>query len=368
MTEPGGLAAARPSPAAQERLDHLRALLEARGLTGVVITFQPTLSWLFGGRFHVNVASEQGLAAVLVDGGRVACLVNNIEAVRLAEEEGLFADEWLVVPWYDEAERRRRLAAWLQRPGVVEEAAVADDLRRLRARLDDAARRALSALALDAARAVEEAGRSLQPEDPEWAAAAAIARGCLAVGAEPVVLLAAGARRALRHRHPVPTGDLIGPWAILSVGARRGGLVASVTRMVGFAPVPEEILAKHRAVIRVDARMLRASVPGATLAEVFECAKGAYAEVGHPEEWRAHHQGGLAGYQSRERRADPAADEVLTEGQAVAWNPTIAGVKSEDTALVAPEGARVLSDTGAWPMEMVDVDGWGILRPALWVR
>ncbi|SFU78320.1 M24 family metallopeptidase [Alicyclobacillus macrosporangiidus] len=352
----------------QTRLERLRTALAARGVQGVVVTSQATLAWLFGGRFHVNVASESGLAAVLVDPARVACLVNNIEARRLEEEEGLVADEWHVFPWYDEAERQRRLSAWLARPGVVAEAEVAADIRALRAQLDEEAQAALRALARDAATAVEEACRALQPGDPEWAAAAGMAQRCLASGAEPLVLLVAGADRAARHRHPLPTGSAVGSCALLSIGARRAGLVASVTRMVAFGLVSDELRARHDAVVRVDAAMLAASRPGATLAEVFQAAQAAYRAVGFPDEWRHHHQGGLAGYQSRERRADPTADEVLQAGQAVAWNPTIAGVKSEDTALIGPDGIEILSDTGRWPTIAVETGASRIARPALWVR
>ena len=35
--------------------------------------------------------------------------------------------------------------------------------------------------------------------------------------------------------------------------------------------------------------------------------------------------------------------------QAFAWNPSIAGTKSEDTILVGPEGNEILSSTGNWP-------------------
>jgi antitoxin VapB len=57
----------------------------------------------------------------------------------------------------------------------------------------------------------------------------------------------------------------------------------------------------------------------------------------------------------------------------VAWNPTITGVKSEDTVLVGEDGPEVLTRTGAWPQVTVDLDDrddgpWSIDRPALLVR
>jgi hypothetical protein len=43
---------------------------------------------------------------------------------------------------------------------------------------------------------------------------------------------------------------------------------------------------------------------------------------------------------------------------AYAWNPTVAGAKSEDTVLVTDEGFETLTETGEWPTRAVD-SVWG---------
>ena len=64
---------------------------------------------------------------------------------------------------------------------------------------------------------------------------------------------------------------------------------------------------------------------------------------GFPDEWRDHHQGGSIGYQPRERVALPGDTTVIEAGMALAWNPSIAGVKAEDTIVIVDGVARTVT-------------------------
>ena len=76
----------------------------------------------------------------------------------------------------------------------------------------------------------------------------------------------------------------------------------------------------------------------------------AYERAGFPEEWRRHHQGGLTGYKGREVFATPGDTTPLATSCAVAWNPSITGgAKSEDTALVGPDGIEIVTATPGLP-------------------
>ena len=108
--------------------------------------------------------------------------------------------------------------------------------------------------------------------------------------------------------------------------------------------------------------MLRASEPGSTLGDVFAVAAARYADLGFPEEWRFHHQGGLTGYSGREAFAVPGDSTRIPGAAAVAWNPSITGGgKSEDTALVSADGVEVISRTPDLPEWEFD----GVVRPAI---
>ena len=81
----------------------------------------------------------------------------------------------------------------------------------------------------------------------------------------------------------------------------------------------------------------------------------AYAEIGGAEAFEQHHQGGIAGYRSREVLALPGDKTLLQQGMAVAWNPSLAGAKAEDTFLLAERGIENLTVDANWPS--IDVNG-----------
>jgi antitoxin VapB len=107
----------------------------------------------------------------------------------------------------------------------------------------------------------------------------------------------------------------------------------------------------------VDAALMGATRPGATLGEIFAVCQKVYADAGFPDEWKLHHQGGLTGYQGRENRATPGSSTRVLPNQAYAWNPSIAGTKSEDTILVLPDRTEIISATGQWPMKGYSAGG-----------
>lgn len=200
----------------------------------------------------------------------------------------------------------------------------------------------------DTAAAFVETLATLRPEMDELEAAGELARHLHALGFTTPVVLVGGEQRAPVHRHPLPTQQPIGRFALLAVTAEREGLHVSMTRIVSFGRPPTELVERVRAAAEVDAAVLAASRPGTTLAELFEVLERAYERHGFPGEWRLHHQGGLTGYRGREVFATPGAATVLPPASAVAWNPSATGGgKSEDTALVTGEGVEVITRTPA---------------------
>jgi Xaa-Pro dipeptidase len=78
---------------------------------------------------------------------------------------------------------------------------------------------------------------------------------------------------------------------------------------------------------------------------VFEDCRRLYAQVGYPDEWQLHHQGGSTGYRSREVIATPHTHDLIQVNQAFAWNPSITGAKAEETFVLTEAGPEVV--TGA---------------------
>jgi Xaa-Pro dipeptidase len=136
-----------------------------------------------------------------------------------------------------------------------------------------------------------------------------------------------------------------------------------MTRVVSFGPAPTELRERIFAAVKVDAAVLAASRPGATVGELFDVLACSCAELGLPGEWRLHHQGGLTGYAGREVFATPGDPTILPPACAVTWNPSVTGGgKSEDTALVTENGVDVITRTRELP-ELPTAAG--IARPAI---
>ena len=155
---------------------------------------------------------------------------------------------------------------------------------------------------------------------------------------------------------------------MVALTGRRHGLHISLTRMVSFGPPNSDLMARHRAVAAVDARLNLESKAGASLGTVMGKGIEQYSSEGFPGEWELHHQGGLTGYAGREIFATSRSEYRLKHDQVLTWNPSITGTKSEDTVLLTENGPEVLTRTGDWPELEMDLSVGSFLRPSILIR
>ncbi|MBI2914483.1 MAG: M24 family metallopeptidase [Firmicutes bacterium] len=365
----------------RERQDELKdkrarvtRLLDEKKLDAVLVSSRANFAWLTcGGDDRVAANTECGVATIIASRDSLKVFTTNIEAQRLMDEElGGEGFEVVAVPWHeDRGDHLRRLVEGLKLgadvpfPGALD---VGADLGRLRRSLLPAEVARYREVGRSAAQALESACLGVRPGLTEFDAAAKLDAELLKRGLVPNVTLVASDERIRLYRHPIPTVKAIERYVMLVTCAYRWGLVAAATRIVSFGKLPPELRMKHDAVVRVDASMMAATLPGRPAASVFERAVRAYEEVGFPEEWRLHHQGGATGYANREYVATPACKETIADRQAFAWNPSITGTKSEDT-IVLNEGRPEVITCGSqdWPLVDVSVDGTVIRRPDILV-
>jgi antitoxin VapB len=218
-------------------------------------------------------------------------------------------------------------------------------------------------LGRDAGEAVGEFAKGLEPGETESEVARRLDDSLAARGIHSVVTLVAADERIGKFRHPVPTSRAWERVLMLVTCARRGGLIASLTRIVCAGTVPEELRRRTRGVARVNARLLAATRPGAVGSELFKTIAAAYAEEGFAGEERLHHQGGACGYRTRDWVAHPASAETVQSEQAFAWNPSITGTKAEETCVASGDGVEILTTSPAWPQIPTRFDGREYLSP-----
>ena len=363
-------------PRLSARRRRLHAYLDREGLEAVWFARPNSFAWLTGASNVVDRDGPIGIAAAgydRTDGFRV--VTDSIEADRLREECLPAAFTVEADPWYE-----RSLAAAVGERSATPAAAdfAAPGLDRvdpsaLRQPLTDADIVAYRTLGSEVAESVETVCRECRPADTERAVAADVRRALESRGIAAPVVLVGGAERAQRYRHYTPTTAELGAYALVSVTAQRGGLYASATRTVAFE-APEWLAERHRAAATVEASALaatqRVGSEGGTAGDVFAAIQSAYAAVDWPEEWQNHHQGGAAGFAGREWIARPTSEAHVALPMAYAWNPTVAGAKSEGTVLVDGETIEPLTTTGEWPTVSVTAvgDERAFTRPGILYR
>lgn len=354
-----------------DKVERLRALLEERALGAIRLRRVSSFAWATGGADSaINTASDHGVGELVVTRDRRYLVTTNIEAPRFAEEDRLVEQGWEPVAgrWHQGGDPAAAVTAGLAvgadgpLAGAVD---LAGAVAALRAHLVPAERERFRELSRRSAAAMDAAVRAIRPGMSEWQIAALLAGESARHGVWPVVDLVATDERIRRFRHPLPVDKRLERHAMLVLCGRKWGLVCSLTRFVHFGALPADLRARQEAVAAVDATFIAATRPGARVRDVFARALAAYRATGFAEEWTLHHQGGAAGYEPREYVARPDSDQLVADGQAFAWNPSITGTKSEDTVLVAGADSEIMTAIAGWPTVEAAVDGRAWARPAV---
>lgn len=354
-----------------EKKQRLDAFLERQDLDALFLSQVANFAWLTGGMEPVvMINSDRAEAGLLVSREKRYVICNSIEYPRLRDEDRLEDQgyEFHVSPWYqgmprfDGLVQGKRWASDWPIPGVQDLSA---EIARLRFQLTPPEIERYRRVGFDSGQAIERAAHLVRPGMSEVQIAGLMAAQALDAGITPIMLLVGTDERIFRFRHPIPTQKQLEHYAMLAICGRRWGLVTSATRFVHFGPLPEELKHKQEACAFVDATFNAATTVGRRVSEVFQRAMDAYAERGFPGEWQKHNQGGSAGYMSRDYEGTPTCDEIVLAEQAFAWNPSITGIKSEDTMIVHPDGAEFITVTREWPSLPVNLDDRTWERPAI---
>ncbi len=354
----------------------IRDFMAEQGVDTLLLQKVSSFAWATdGAASYVSTAAENGEASLLFTPDKRYVITNNIEALRLTKEERLQEKGWEVLAkdWYQERDLVTELnqGSRFGADGSYGDAVdLSNQLARIRVNLTPEEGDRLREVGAVCARAMEAVAVQIRPGMTDFQIAALLGKEMQSEAVYPIVQQVAVDERSLSIRHAIPAGRTLAKYAVIALCGRRDGLVASMTRSVHLGPIPEQLAVKHQQTGGVDAALIAATRPGAVLKDVFAQAQQAYADAGYPDEWRHHHQGGTAGYEPREYLGSPTATEVVGEGQAFAWNPTIAGntiagAKSEDTILVGKDTNEVITRTNGWPMLTYEIDGRTIERPGI---
>lgn len=355
-----------------EKLRRIRGLLREQKLSGIYLKKHANFAWITGGQTNViNITSDLGAVGILVTESNVFAVSNSIEAPRLEREAQLPAlgFELRPFPWWEDREVKsvRELGGGALGAdfGFPEASDVSGAVNALRYELTPWEVERYREQGRLSAQILEEVVAGIRPGETESAVVGRLAERLWAHRMDFAIAFCAADDRIRLFRHPISTGAKVERRAMVSVNTRRGGLIVSLTRFVQFGRVPEELARKYRDNVSIDCTMMAATIPGRPALEAFEAGLAQYRALGYPEEYKLHHQGGSIGYQPRDYRVTFGMTEIVRENQGFAWNPSITGVKSEDTMLATSAGPELLSEPVTFPVLTVEAGGRTFRRPAI---
>jgi len=320
------------------KVSSLREELKKQNLDAVILRRVDWLAWaLCGARTHVLLSSERAIASlVCTRDGRVELWTDEIEANRLRDEEVPQGIEIRARPWINaEPKLVGRVASDLPQG---EERALPLEFRNLRLVLHSAEQDRLRAICLHTSRAVEEALDLVSPRWTENRVAAEAAKSLWQRGLEPALIMVAGESRLSKYRHPLATNARVASRVMLVVCARAFGLYANLTRFRFFSSMSESEADGMSVLKEIEELAWRMSAQGETLDSIYSSIKNQYKQSGFTDQIERHHQGGITGYLAREEIARPGIKIHVQPGMALAFNPSLTGLKREETVLVHPGG------------------------------
>lgn len=354
-----------------EKRQRIEMLLDQHSLDAVYLSQVANFAWLTAGLEPVvMINSERAEAGLLVTHNKQYVVCNSIEYPRLREEDRLEDQgyEFHVTPWYDGTPRFDELVhglRWASDWPLPDVPDLSTEISRLRFQLTPQEISRYRWLGHHTGQAIEDAAQSVRPGMSEVQIAGLIATKALDHGIMPILLLVGVDERISHFRHPVPTQRKLEKYAMLVICGRRWGLVASATRFVHFGHLPSDLERKQEACAYVDAAFNSATVVDRQVSDVFREGVEAYTKMGFSGEWQKHNQGGAAGYMSRDYDGTLTCNETVMAEQGFAWNPSITGIKSEDTMIVHEDECEFITVTGDWPFQTVELDNRKWERPAI---
>jgi len=357
----------------KEKERRVREFLRSKGLRALLLKRQANFSWMTcGGLNLVGITTEVGATSLLITENSKFVISNNIEAPRMIDEEDLEKQGFVIrtFSWYEDQEvsMLRELAG----EGPIgcdvpfqNAIVLTEEIARLRYSLTPEEQERYWWLGEKVSQALEKTLIDTRKGEKESEVVGRLCKEIWKDRIDPITLMAAADDRVFKFRHPIPTERKIEKYLMVSVNARKWGLIVSLTRFVHFGKLPEELREKYEANVFIDCTFMAHTRPGIPAREIFQKGIDAYQQRGYPEEWKLHHQGGSIGYTGRDYRANFKAPDLVQENQAFTWNPSITGTKSEDTILATTKGPVMITRPILYPTLSMIVAGVSFTRPAI---
>jgi Xaa-Pro aminopeptidase len=344
------------------------ALLQDAGCDGLLVTDPENFAWLTSGATVRGALDPDELPCLYFSPEGRWLLSSNVDSQRTFDEEmdelGFQLKEW---PWHWGREQLladlcqgRRLAC--DRP-LRDWKPVGDVLRKARRALtvyEQACYRALGAIV---GHALEATCRTMPAGITEREVAGQLSHRLVHRGAQVVTVGVAADGRSRLYRQFGFTATAITKYALLTVAARKYGLVATASRAVAFGEPDPQVRQEQEAVCKIGATYLASTWPDALPSQILGAGRRVYQISGFEHEWRHCPQGHVTGRSAVELALTPATEELFQAGWAVTWRISAGAASGCDTFLITDKGPELLTPTEVWPLKRIRIQGADFLRP-----
>lgn len=234
-----------------QRIQPLRELMKTKGLDAFVLRRNPNLAWAIAGRAHVPTTIDMACFDLIITQDDATAITNVVEAPRLIAEELPTEISVKTIKWFEGRDPLLPTGAKVgcDQPGA-DRIDLGVEVEMIRASLIESDLARFKEICVDAAVALGNAMKQAESTDREIDVAGLITHSLWQADLEIAFLGVAGEERVNKFRHPLPTDAVVGNRVSASICAKRKGLIASVTRIVTFGSVTDQMVSDYTSIFK----------------------------------------------------------------------------------------------------------------------
>jgi len=358
---------------AAKKRDKVRAWLDKRGLDGVILSTADNFAWITGGgNSRVINDGDGGVGHIVITRDKHYLVALYMDAERLLTDmvpgQGY---ELVTMFWYEGDERVRARSLAGKKVGADTAVAgteyVNSEIVNMQWPLTDLELDRYYWLGKQHSDVLEMMLHEVQPGVTENEVAKQMAIEFIKREAKLDVPICGSDDRISRYRHILATDKKIERYLLLGPVISRWGLHSLCSRSVYFGEPSEEIKKAFKAAATIEGRIFAELREGLKFSKLLELQKRWYTDVGYPDGWNFHFQGGPTGYVIVDAGKNQT-DEVVCAPQPYSWFTTIRGAKVEELSILTKNGLEIASMGKNWPTIQVDTDKGPYTVPGMLIR
>jgi antitoxin VapB len=353
--------------------ERVRAWLDRKGLDGVILSRRDTFAWITcGGDSRVVSASETGVGHIVITRDAQYLVAYYMDAERMLTDQAPGQGyERVTVYWYEGDERERAKALAGKKVGADTVYAgteyIYDEIKEMQWPLTDIELERTRWLGRQENELLVKVFSEVQPGMSEKDILKMVHCEIVQRGMDLIVPIVGSDERIFKYRHILATDKVLERYLLLGPVVRRWGLHALVSRTAYFGEPPAEVQKAFNVVATIEARLISSLRAGLPFKTILEWQKSWYAELGFPDGWTFHFQGGPTGYALVDCGQNQT-DHTVCCPQAFSWFTTARGGKVEELAVLTEQGPEIASMGPGWPTVDIDTEQGKFTVPGMLIR